>query len=94
MERKRRVGMERSEGIGARKRQRGACLIIMEVGRKKIEDRRRYRSCEIANVEVQLFGPTCFVSGIFRSMTIDKIPPRLSFSNRYTRFTRGSRLLH
>ena len=29
MERKRRVGMERREDIGARKRQRGACLIIV-----------------------------------------------------------------
>ncbi len=71
MERKRQVGVERREGIGARKRQRGACLIILEVVRKKIEDSRRYRSCETAKDEVQLFGPTCFVSGIFRSMTVD-----------------------
>lgn len=38
MERKRRVGVERREGIGARKRQRGACLIIVEAGRKDIEE--------------------------------------------------------
>ncbi len=71
MERKRRVGVERREGIGARKRQRGAGLIIMEVERKQIEDSRRYRNCETAKDEVQLFGPTCFVSGIFRSMTVE-----------------------
>ena len=37
MESKRRVGVERKEGIGARNRQRGACLIIVEVERKAAE---------------------------------------------------------
>ena len=44
VERKRRAGKERRVGIGARKWQRGICLIILEIGMKKIEETRSYRN--------------------------------------------------
>ena len=44
MERKRRGGMERREDIGARKRQRGACLIIVNYEKMETENSEVLRS--------------------------------------------------
>ncbi len=55
MERKRRVGAERKAGMGARKMQRVACLIILGGGRRVIEESRGCRSTEWSFCRVATF---------------------------------------